>query len=269
MTGFPNDREGISVDENEREPLFSLVAGEGNGFMLGVAAGDAAGGAWELGYSAVTEQITVISYQLIDHRHLDPTIVVRRIRELDGSEAEGNVYRSETPHFRSWLDRAAAGSTVPEDEPSTDGIARTVALGVAFRNDPQTVVDQAVNLGRLFHRDAGSVAAGVISASAVAASCFGQTGRDLVAGVAETVIPVIPSIAVDMSGTERLDVLEGEFARLEGLVGVGSGHEALALMGDEPSDPIRQALVGLLLAAPMNDVYHSPVEQAARIGGSV
>ena len=131
--GIPVD--GISVDESESEPLYSLVSGEGNGFMLGVAAGDSAGGAWELGYSAVTEQVTVISYQLIDHRHLDPTIVVRRIRELDGAEDEGNVYRSETPHFRAWLDRAAAGSTVPEDEPSTDGIARAVALGVSFRND--------------------------------------------------------------------------------------------------------------------------------------
>ena len=168
--------------------------------MLGVAAGDSAGGAWELGYSAVTEQVTVISYQLIDHRHLDPTIVIRRIRELDGAEDEGNVYRSETPHFRTWLDRAAAGSTVPEDEPSTDNIARTVAIGVAFRNDPNAVVDQALNLGRLFHRDAGSVAAGVISASAVAASCFGQTGRDLMAGVAEAVIPAIPNIVIDLEG---------------------------------------------------------------------
>ena len=176
---------------------------------------------------------------------------------------------SETPQFRAWLDRAAAGSAVPDDEPSADGIARTVALGVAFRNDPKTMIDQAINLGRLFHRDAGSVAAGVISASAVAASCFGQTGRDLVSGVAEAVIPAIPDIVVDVSGGERLDVLEREFADLEGSVGVMSGQEALALIGDQPPDPIHQAMIGVLLAAPMNDVYHSPVEQAARIGGSV
>lgn len=261
--------DAISANEGESEPLFSLVAGEGNGFMLGVAAGDAAGGAWELGYSAVTEQVTVISYQLIEHRHLDPTIVIQRIRELDGSEDEGNVYRSETPQFRAWLDRAAAGYAVPDDEPSIDGIARTVALGVAFRNDPKAMVDQAINLGRLFHQDAGSVAAGVISASAVAASCFGQTGRDLIAGVAEAVVPAIPDIVVDVSGGDRLGALEREFADLEDSVGVMSGQEALALMGDQPQDPIHQAMVGVLLAAPMNDVYHSPVEQAARIGGSV
>lgn len=237
--------------------------------MLGVAAGDAAGGAWELGYSAVTEQVTVLSYQLIEHRHLDPTIVTQRMRELDGSEDEGNVYRSETPQFRAWLDRAAAGSAVPDDEPSADGIARSVAIGVAFRNDPSAMVDQAIGLGRLFHRDAGSVAAGVISASAVAASCFGQTGRDLISGVAEAVVPAIPNIMTGLMGSNRLDVLEREFDELEGSVGVKTGQEALGLMGDRPRDPIHQAMVGILLAAPMDDVYHSPVEQAARIGGSV
>jgi len=261
--------DAISVNDGESQPLFSLVAGEGNGFMLGVAAGDAAGGAWELGYSAVTEQVTVLSYQLIEHRHLDPTIVIQRIRELDGAEDEGNVYRSETPQFRAWLDRAAAGSAVPDDEPSSDGIARSVALGVAFRNDPSTVVDQAIDLGRLFHRDAGSVAAGVISASAVAASCFGQTGRDLVSGVAEAVVPAIPNIVAGSTGGDRLEVLEREFVDLAGSVGVKTGQEALAIMGGQPRDPIHLAMVGVLLAAPMDDVYHSPVEQAARIGGSV
>lgn len=261
--------EGMSIQHGEVEPLFSLVAGEGNGFMLGVAAGDTAGGAWELGYSAVTEQITVLSYQLIEHRHLDPSIVVSRIRELDGSEDEDNVYRSESPHFRSWLDRAAAGSAVPEDEPSTDGIARSVALGVAFRNDPRALVDQAVGLGRLFHRDAGSVAAGVISASAVAASCFGQTGRDLITGVAEAVVPAIPEISVDLTGAERLNALEKELSDLATSVGVKSGQEAMTLLGESSVDPIHQALAGVLLAAPMDEVYHSPVEQAARIGGSV
>jgi len=274
MSVIPDDHEdipasGTAVEAGEGEPLFSLVAGEGNGFMLGVAAGDAAGGAFELGYSAVTEQVTVLSYQLIDHRHLDPTIVVRRIRELDGSEDEGNVYRSETPHFRSWLDRAAAGSAVPEEESSSDGIARSVALGVAFRNDPRTLVDQAVSLGRLFHRDAGSVAAGVISAAAVAASCFGQTGRDLVIGVAEAVVPAIPEIVVEMTGAERLNNLEKEFSDLEDSVGVRTSQQAMALMGDGTGDPVQQAMAGVLLAAPMDEVYHSPVEQAARIGGSV
>ena len=35
------------------------------------------------------------------------------------------------------------------------------------------------------------------------------------------------------------------------------------------SDWLGMALAALLLAAPMNEVYHSPVEQAARVGGSV
>ena len=52
-----------SADAEHRSgPLYSLVAGEGDGLMLGVTAG----GAWELGYSAITEQVTVIAYQLIE-----------------------------------------------------------------------------------------------------------------------------------------------------------------------------------------------------------
>ncbi|MGB7860036.1 MAG: ADP-ribosylglycohydrolase family protein, partial [Acidimicrobiia bacterium] len=255
--------------EVETEPLFSLVSGEGDGFMLGVAAGDAAGGAWELGYSAITEQITIIAYQLIESRRLNLDELVRAIRELDGSEYEENVYRSETPHFRTWLDRAAAGYAIPEDEASPDGIARSVAIGVAFRDDPGAVVSGSIELGRLFHRDASSVAAGTIIAAAVAASCFGQSGRDLVFGVGEVIVPAVDQIGADLVGSDRLETLEREFLDLLAAVGTVSGAEVMKLMGEFVDDPIRLALAGLLLAAPVNEVYHSPIEQAVRIGGSV
>lgn len=256
-------------ENTDNEPLFSLVSGEGDGFMLGVAAGDAAGGAWELGYSAVTEQITVICYQLIQHRHLDPTMITRRVRELDGSEDGGSVYRAESPHFRVWLDRAATGSPMPDDEPATDGIARAVPVGVAYRRESRHVVEGAIELSRIFHRDAGSIAAGAISASAVAASCFGQTGRDLVAGVAEAVMPAIDDIAGGAVGEGRLESLEQDFSTAMDAVGTTSGEEVLASLGDDPADPIHQALAGVALAAPADEVPHGPVEQAARIGGSI
>ena len=270
MDEFSGLGEGLStIDDGGPDPLYSLVSGEGDGFMLGLAAGDTAGGAWELGYSAVTEQVTVISYQLIEHRHMEPGQLVRRIRELDGSEDEDNVYRAETPHFRTWLDRAAAGSTVPDDEPSIDGFARSAPIGIAFRRDPGTVIDEAIELGRLFHRDAGSVAAGVICAAAVAASCFGQTGRDLITGVAEAVVPAIPKIGTGLSGADQLEVLESELHDLTGSVGTVSGPQAVDLMRKQTDDPVHLALAGLVLAAPLSDRYHTPIEQAARIGGSV
>lgn len=255
--------------ENETDALFSLVSGEGDGFMLGVAAGDSAGGAWELGYSAVTEQATVISYQLIEHRHVEPAELVRGLRELDGSEDGDAVYRSETPHFRAWLDRAAAGNPVPEFDSSPDNIARTVPLGAALRRDPKAVAWEAIEIGRLFSADAGSIAAGVVTASAVAASCFGQSGRDLIAGVGENVVPVLNAIGSEAENPDRLGSVGDELERLVGFVGVTDGEAALALVGGERDDPLQLALAGLVLAAPATEVVHKPVEQAARIGGSV
>ena len=86
-------------------PRFSLVAGEGDGAILGLAAGDAAGGAWELGYSAITEQATVLAYHLIERDRLDTEHLIRELRELDGSGEEEPVYRAESGQFRAWLDR--------------------------------------------------------------------------------------------------------------------------------------------------------------------
>lgn len=248
--------------------LFSLVAGEGDGYMLGMAAGDTAGGAWELGYSSITEQATVVSYQLIQHRHLDREALIRGLRELDGGEDGDLVYRAESAHFRTWLDRAAAATPVPEEEPSIDAIARACPVGVAFRRDPDALVAEAAALGKLFHSDAGSVMAGVVAAAAVAASCFAQSGLDLISGVADSVLPAIPNMSIGLSGVERLDHLEADFAAAMGGVGVVSGQEALDLLGGEQDDPIQMALAALLLVAPVSDRYHTPVEQAARIGGS-
>jgi len=264
----PPAEEVAVLEDGPADPLFSLVAGEGDGFMLGAAAGDAAGGAWELGYSAITEQITVLSYQLIEHRHLDTTRLIRDLRELDGSEEGDPVYRAETTHLRAWLDRAAAGSSVPEEEPSLDGVARAVPLGVVFRRDPQAVTSEATELGRLFHRDAGSVAAGVVAAVAVAASCFGQSGRDLIIGVTEAVVPVIKTVGNGLYEERRLDTLETELGRLPEAVGVGDGSEALEYVGGDAFDPIQVMLAGLILAAQTTDRHHTPIEQAAKIGGS-
>ena len=253
----------------EPAPLFSLVSGEGDGFMLGVAAGDSAGGAWELGYSAVTEQVTVISYLLIEHRRLDGSELVRGLRELDGSEDGEPVYRSETPHFRAWLDRAAAGTPVPEFDATLDNVARTIPLGVVHRHEPDVLMRESIAMGRVFAAEAAGVAAGVISATATAASCFGQSGRDLIAGVKEAVSPALGSIAAEVENADRLRSLPDELDQLMGLVGVSDGDAALALVGGDSEDPIQMMLAGLLLAAPAIERAHIPIEQAARIGGSV
>ncbi len=236
--------------------------------MLGVAAGDTAGGAWELGYSAITEQATVIAYQLIEHGSLDRERLIRGLRELDGNPDGDPVYRAESAHFRAWLDRAAAASPVPGEEPSVDGIARSVPLGVAFRRDPVSVITESAALGKLFHADAGSVMAGVVTAAAVAASCFAQSGHDLVAAVGDSVLPAVDDVSLGATGVDRLLTVPHQFSAALGGVGVVAGDEALDAVGGEADDPLSLAIAGVLLAAPVPERYHTAVEQAARLGGS-
>jgi ADP-ribosylglycohydrolase len=247
-------------------PLFSLVAGEGDGVMLGLAAGDAAGGAWELGYSAVTEQATVIAYELIPKRHIEPEGLRAALLDLDGSADEEPVYRAESPLFRSWLDRVAVGSPAPTDEPNHDGAPRAAVVGVAFRRDPATLIRETIAMGRVFDRHPRSLAASLIAANAAAACCFAQSGRDLIAGVREAVVPTLGQLGG--GGSERLGPLSDELERLIDKVGVTDGAEALELVGGDISDPVQAVEAALLLAAPINDRFHHAVEQAARIGGS-
>ncbi len=253
---------------SDQEGLFSLVAGEGDGFMLGLAAGDTAGGAWELGYSSITEQATVISYQLIQDRRLTSDSLTRALRELDGGEDGDQVFRSESGHFRAWLDQAAAGYPVPGEEPSLDAIARACPLGVSFRRDPGGLLSATSEMGRLFHSDAATVTAGLIAASAVAASCFAQSGIDLVSAVRDAVVPSIAEQVGDLPGWDRLAGLDDVFADAVSAVGVSDGAGALQAAGGDLDDPIDAAIAALLLAAPVAERHHRPVEEAAKVGGS-
>lgn len=253
---------------SDQSGLYSLVSGEGDGFMLGLAAGDTAGGAWELGYSAITEQATVISYQLIQRRRLSADLLTRALRELDGGEDGDQVFRSESGHFRAWLDQAAAGYPVPGEEPSLDAMARACPLGVSFRSDPDGLLSATAELGRLFHSDASTVTAGLITASAVAASCFAQSGLDLVSAVRDAVVPSVGELVGDLPDAERVADLDGLFARALTAVGVRDGEAALEASGGDRDDPTHAAVTALLLAAPVSERHHAPVEQAARVGGS-
>jgi ADP-ribosylglycohydrolase len=249
------------------QALYTVVAGEGDGFMLGLAAGDTAGGAWELGYSATTEQATIVAYELIATRALDLDSIVSSILEMDGGTNEEPVLRAESPELRMWLDRARAGTPVPGEEASLDAAARAAVLGVAFRRQPDRLVEEAVRLGRLFHRDASTVASGVVAAAAVAASCYAQSGMDLIAGVSESVARSIELLA-DLDRPDRVSDLPAHISGLVSAVGVVGGEEALEVAGGQRDDPTQLVLAGALLAAPVAHRHHVPIEQAARLGGS-
>jgi ADP-ribosylglycohydrolase len=255
-------------EESASEALYTVVAGEGDGFLLGLAAGDTAGGAWELGYSATTEQATILSYELITKRGLDVDGFVAGLLEMDGLGEEEPVFRAESPEFRAWLDRARAGNPAPGDGPSLDAAARSTVLGVAFRREPEKLVATAIELGRVFHTDAPTVAAGVIAAAAVAASCFAQSGLDLVAGVGETVELGAEDFARGLDRADRTAGLADEVRRLIPAVGVTSSQEAVDAVGATTDDPIGMVLAGLLLAAPVAHRHHVPISEAANLGGS-
>ncbi len=254
--------------EQSSEALYTVVAGEGDGFMLGLAAGDSAGGAWELGYSAATEQATLIAYELITHREISEERLFASLLELDGSEGEEPVYRAESPEFRVWLDRARAGGAIPVDGESLDASVRASVVGVAYRSDPEQVIRQSRRLGAMFHTDARTVAAGTIVASAVAASCYAQSGLDLIAGVAESVGPHEERITEGLSGSEAVAGLGDRILELLPSVGATDGAKALELAGGDPDDPLSLVLAALLLAAPVAPRHHAAIEQAARLGGS-
>lgn len=254
--------------EDSNDALFTVVAGEGDGFMLGLAAGDTAGGAWELGYSAVTEQATVFAYQLITRGELDRQGLVEALLELDGVHDEEAVYRAESPEFRMWLDRARAASPVAGVEPSLDAAARSLPLGVTFRRDVDALIDQSIELGRIFHSDTATIVGGVIAAAAVAASCFAQSGLDLIAGVAETLDRALTRLELEGAEAAETKGLPDRISGLTPSVGIVDAREALEAVGDLASDLSRTILAGLLLAAPVVPRHHLPIEQAARIGGS-
>lgn len=264
-----DNRDEVTEGGEDQGPLFSLVSGEGDGFMLGLAAGDTAGGTWELGYSALTEQATVISYQLIETREVDADRLVAALGELDGLGGDEPVLRSVSPHLRGWLDRAASGRARPSTESSTENLVRTVPVGAFFRRDADELIGHAAGLGRVFNQDSPSVTAGVIGACAVAAAAFGQSGRDLVAGVAEAVLGAMPNITTGTTPSERVEDLERVLSDVMERVGPIEGDFALQAVGGSVEDPLAAAAAGLLLAAPVSDRPHVAVAEAARIGGSV
>lgn len=256
------------------DALFSLVAGEGDGAILGLAAGDTAGGSWELGYSAITEQATVISYELIEHGEVDADRLAKSLLEMDGSQDEEPVFRSETPDFRHWLDRASTGSITPDDTPSLDPLGRSGPLGLTYRRQPEDLFQQVLALNGLFHTDAASLLGGVIVAAAVGASCFGQVGRDLIRGVAETVGPTVDEMKARSRSVTSLDAVADAASRVESLVdhyGTRSAADALEMVtsdNDAEANPLEIAMAALLIAAPIAERSHEPVAEAVVLAGS-
>ncbi|HEX2152839.1 MAG TPA: ADP-ribosylglycohydrolase family protein [Acidimicrobiia bacterium] len=252
---------------DEGRALFSLPVGEGAGAILGLAAGDTAGGASDKGYSSSTQQAVVVAYHLFRHGYLDRDALTVELAELDGDERDPSVYRALSPDMRRWLDSVRAGEADYGSEPSLDPAVRAVPLGMWFRRRPEDLVTSTLDCARVTHLDAPSAVLTTAVAAAVAGGCFAQNGRDLVMAVVEVArqaVTVIQSDDLRYAHSDQVDEVISRLRRSADLIGT-PGPELTGALGDDPAGMVAAALS---LTAPVTSRPHRPIEEAVEIGGS-
>ena len=166
-------------------PLFSLVNGEGAGALLAAAAGDVAGATSGVAYSALTQQATVVAYHLMINDGVQGSSLAKEWSELAADESNPSVYRAASPDFEIWVSGIESGEARRSSRPSAEPAARVTPVGVWFRRRPEELVVAALEVSRLTHLDATTAVAAAAMAGATAASCFAQSGRDLLAAAGE------------------------------------------------------------------------------------
>jgi ADP-ribosylglycohydrolase len=253
-------------------PLFSLLNGEGAGAMLAAAAGDVAGGASSLGYSALTQQSTVLAYHILRHNAVERPQLGQDWLELGADGETPSVYRSPSPEFESFLRAIREGEAAASAEPSVEPAARVHPIGVWFRRDPERLVEAAMAAARLTHVDAATVLAAVTVAGAVAASCFAQSGRDLLTAAAEISSRCLAAIEHEAFLYSHVEGARAWADRLtESIAWVGRPAQELAGELDRfeaSGPPAGRALLAILIVAPFGGEPYRQVEQAASLGGS-
>lgn len=235
--------------------------------MLGLAAGDTAGGDHEGAYAACTQQAVVVAYHLLRHGHLDRDQLGLELLELDGDDRDPTVLRAPSPGFRRWLDSMRAGEVEHVSEPGLDPAVRVAPVGLWYRRRPDDLVEAALETARVTHLDASSAVLAAAAAGAVAAGCFAQNGRDLLMAVTDVARKAADRIEDDdlrYSHVEGVGDLLGRLRRATQLL--GSSPEEL--VGELGSDPIGLGMAGLTLASPAVEEPHHSLELAVQTGGS-
>jgi len=234
--------------------------------MLGLAAGDAAGGAFADAYSAPTQQAVVVAYHLFRHGRLERESLASELIELDGGERDPSVYRETSPELRKWLDSVEAGEPEYGSELSLDPAMRAVPLGVWFRQRPDELIDAVLGSGRVTHLDAPSAVLATAVAGAVAGGCFAQNGRDLLMAVIEIAGRAIRAIESDdlrYAHIDRAGEIAGHLRRSLDLMDAPSDE-----LIEQATDPLGMVVAGLALAAPVSSDPLEAIRSAAAVGGS-
>lgn len=173
--------------------------------MLGGAAGDVAGGSSAVGYSALTQQATVVAYHLLRNDGVDRGLLGEEWKELGADTENPSVYRAPSDAFVAWLEASSRGEGAATVEPSSEPAGRVYPVGVWFRRNPIKLITAAVSVARITHIDASTVVGAAVIAGAVAASSFAQVGRDLVQGSAELIEQALAEIDKEAYLYSRID----------------------------------------------------------------
>lgn len=239
--------------------------------MLGAAAGDVAGGNSTSGYSATTQQATVVAYHLLRGDGIDRALLADDWRELGPDDENPSVYRAPSDAFLAWLEATAGGQGAVTVEPSSEPAARVYPVGVWFRRDPDRLLNAAISVARVTHIDAATVVGAAAIAGAVAACSFGQVGRDLLLGSAELTEQALNTISREDYLYSRMDAARALPSQL---------REAATWVTSHGTDPIKRAaaggrpsaseapLVAITLASSASIEPFRLIEAAASVGGS-
>lgn len=246
---------------------FSLPAGDGEGAMLGLAAGDAAGGEFEGGYAASTQQAIVVAYHLFRHGGLNRELLGAELAELDGDEQDPSVLRATSPGLRRWLDSVRSGEVEYSSESGLDPAVRVAPVGMWFRRRPEDLIEAALETSRLTHLDGPSAVLTTSVAAAVAAGCFAQNGRDLMMAVRDVAQQTAGKIRSESLRYAHTDGIDDVVDRLAGTIEM-VGAPPAEIAGRLGSDPIGLAVAGMVVAAPVDAEPHRLIEAAVQIGGS-
>ncbi|MGH8927593.1 MAG: ADP-ribosylglycohydrolase family protein [Acidimicrobiia bacterium] len=256
---------------DQSSPLFTLLNGEGAGAMLAAVAGDVAGGKSPIGYSALSQQATVVAYHVLRNDGVDRALLAEDLLELAADSENPSVYREPSEQFVAWLEASSQGNAAAIAEPSAEPAARVYPVGVWFRRDPVKLVKAAISVARLTHIDASTVVGAAAVAGGVAASSFAQTGRDLILGSAE-----LAELALAELETESYLYSRVEEAQLlpqalrEAVVSVGAPGTDLVekLASGNTPIPSQVAVVAIVLAGSPSGEPYRLIEAAATVGGS-
>lgn len=235
--------------------------------MLGVAVGDAAGGDFEGGYAASTQQSLVVAYHLLRHGSFDRELMLSELVDMDGDSRDPSVLRRPSDALRAWLDSAHGGEPEYRSEPGLDPVVRVTPIGMWYRRRPEDLIEAALQSARVTHLDGPTAVMAAAAAGAVAAACFAQNGRDMLMAVTDVAVRAARLVEEEPLRYAHLDQIAPTLSRIREasqLVGV----PAVELVSALGSDPVGLALAGLVLGTVIGRDPQMILSEAAAVGGS-